>query len=684
MMRIYLICFAVFLAQGLAAQESPLISLPATSFDISAAREQDTIAIPIIPNRGIAPGDIQLAGPSAVWVRFGQRYDQSFLDGIKLSKSADGTKLWAVVDLGILKAAGAYEVRIALEAKGHPPGKDQRQEFNLTFNRPTAKLEAVQTISIHVVGDAVESSDPFQLKGTGNQTSLFHLSLPPPLFPGVKGSALIRFPDTTYTVTAGQDFQADYVIDAGRIADLPLGPTKGTMDINSPALSAPVTVNFEITHTRPKYWIFICLLAGLAAGNFVRLFLSSKRDLEDKREDGYTLLVQIERETTGITDPVFCQTVMNLSTTLKTLLDADGSVFVAGAPKLNALKALITQTNTDYNTAKKTLDDLLKDLQEKTRAISPLFVNNNLSPYLTASLAAAAGYYQQAVVKLGASDGQDAGLLMTATLTSIRTFAGAYCAADGNVHVLIAGFKDGTGYPSAIDSATKDVIRENSTRLEEELTAIQPAGDEAPKLTALIQSIDSVQANLQKLLNFVMEKVSEAFAIVYADPTDPAMIGFKKAFDQWKAAMAMVLTDPLQIFDKGAAVALSNAWPVKKPDAVGRGGAGFVVRAEAPAEDAGEAFLWPWIKASRYLSAGLPVAVRSLIPTPEAGERQAGNNYLLYSIIQTFFLLVVMSLAAYKYYAPSFVGTLDGMLGIFLVAFGTDITVDKVNVWKGS
>ena len=77
------------------------------------------------------------------------------------------------------------------------------------------------------------------------------------------------------------------------------------------------------------------------------------------------------------------------------------------------------------------------------------------------------------------------------------------------------------------------------------------------------------------------------------------------------------------------------------------------------------------------------MAVRSLIPTPEAGERQAGNNYLLYSIIQTFFLLVVMSLAAYKFYAPSFVGTLDGLLGIFLVAFGADITVDKVNVWKG-
>lgn len=76
------------------------------------------------------------------------------------------------------------------------------------------------------------------------------------------------------------------------------------------------------------------------------------------------------------------------------------------------------------------------------------------------------------------------------------------------------------------------------------------------------------------------------------------------------------------------------------------------------------------------------MALRPLIATPEAGERQAGNGYLLYSMIQTLFLLLVMSLAAYKYYAPSFIGTVDDFLGIFLVAFGLDVTIENVSFWR--
>jgi hypothetical protein len=59
-----------------------------------------------------------------------------------------------------------------------------------------------------------------------------------------------------------------YTVD-DRIKDLPPGTTTGRMDINSPSLIAPLTVNFQIIHTRSKRWIFIALLLGVLLGSFI-------------------------------------------------------------------------------------------------------------------------------------------------------------------------------------------------------------------------------------------------------------------------------------------------------------------------------------------------------------------------------------------------------------------------------
>jgi hypothetical protein len=112
------------------------------------------------------------------------------------------------------------------------------------------------------------AQDSLVLRETGHRSSIFGLGLPAPRFTGMDGVDLVRFPAETYSVRAGGILKAAYTVD-DRVKELPLGTTTGRMEINSPSLIAPVTVNFRIIHTRPTHWIFIGLLLGVLCGGVV-------------------------------------------------------------------------------------------------------------------------------------------------------------------------------------------------------------------------------------------------------------------------------------------------------------------------------------------------------------------------------------------------------------------------------
>lgn len=54
------------------------------------------------------------------------------------------------------------------------------------------------------------------------------------------------------------------------------------------------------------------------------------------------------------------------------------------------------------------------------------------------------------------------------------------------------------------------------------------------------------------------------------------------------------------------------------------------------------------------------------------------RNWLLYTGVQTVILVLILALGSYKFYGPSFIGTADELITMFLFAFGLDITVDSV------
>jgi hypothetical protein len=262
MKSFYLFCIICCCGLGLAAQDHSWIELPATSFGISAVAVRDTILIPLIPGPGMEASNLPLVKEAVDWIRLNQLYDITFEDGFLFSIDNRG-RLLVDINLDIIKVPGRYEARIAFSA----PGKDSR-EFNLSFNLPPAKLEALQPVTIQIIGDKIVAQDSLVLRETGHRSSIFGLGLPAPRFTGMDGVDLVRFPAETYSVRAGGILKAAYTVD-DRVKELPPGTTTGRMEINSPSLIAPVTVNFRIIHTRPTNWIFIGLLLGVLCGGVV-------------------------------------------------------------------------------------------------------------------------------------------------------------------------------------------------------------------------------------------------------------------------------------------------------------------------------------------------------------------------------------------------------------------------------
>ena len=131
-----------------------------------------------------------------------------------------------------------------------------------------------------------------------------------------------------------------------------------------------------------------------------------------------------------------------------------------------------------------------------------------------------------------------------------------------------------------------------------------------------------------------------------------------------------MLENPQVIPDPGPAAALEKSWIHRGPALSFLGGS------------ANQELLWSWIPWRPLRSFGSPIAIRGFAPTPANGAKEAGDSYLLYSIIQGALLLAVISLAAYRFYAPTFVGKTEELIGIFLVAFSLDLTVDSVTSIK--
>jgi hypothetical protein len=272
----YLFCIICCCGSPLAAQDHSWIRPAATGFDIPAVAVRDTILIPLIPGQGMEARDLPLVKEAVDWIRLDQLYDITFYDGFLFS--IDRGRLLVDVNLDIIKNPGRYEARIAFSA----PGKVSK-EFTFSFNLPPAKLEALQPVTIHIAGGKIVAQDSLALRETGHRSSIFGLGLPAPRFTGMDSVDLVRFPPETYSVRAGGILKVAYTVD-DRVKELPLGTTTGRMDINSPSLIAPLTVNFQIIHTQSKHWIFIALLLGVLFGSVVGLFVMNKRNLSAKRD----------------------------------------------------------------------------------------------------------------------------------------------------------------------------------------------------------------------------------------------------------------------------------------------------------------------------------------------------------------------------------------------------------------
>lgn len=112
-------------------------------------------------------------------------------------------------------------------------------------------------------------------------------------------------------VTAGGALNLDYAL-----SDFPLGTSTRKVDVNSPQLTTPITVTFEVATRLSPVWIPIIVLVGLFAGWLARIALPWLTEWSRRRALRLRLVDIAQRMRNRYADSILHQTLSGIQATL--------------------------------------------------------------------------------------------------------------------------------------------------------------------------------------------------------------------------------------------------------------------------------------------------------------------------------------------------------------------------------
>jgi hypothetical protein len=664
-MKLFTIISMSFLATThLVAQSKSWISFYANSFELNATHQHDTVRIPMKLDPSIAFKDVKISYNRPIYVRLEKKYDKTYLDGFTLvpqnENAVPGIQIDA--DLSIIRSSGTYELYFAFSA----PQKET-QEFSFSIVRPASRLESQQTVHIVMEGQELKQQDPFVIKETGKLSAISQLQLPPPLFSGANKSDIVTFPSHSYTVSAGSVFHEKYTANKDEISNLPLGKTTGKMEINAPELISPLIVDFEIINKRSKWWIIGLVFLGVFCGAFVRHYVKNKKDLEEKKIEGFDLLEKIKREISVIEDKDFPNEIAGITRDLQIELERKLLPFQEEG-SISKLSTLITDTANRYNDKKKLFEERIKSAKDKLDNLSLLFGYNNLSPAVRLNLHGAEDFYHSALNDLLKANATSAEKKIIFVISEINTFIDSYTK---SILYLLSKIDDDGLFPFVTPQTLKDPIKEKSKEIKTSLDNVKQNPDDVKLLVTSVNAANSVQLNVSSVLAFLKQKIANLFEADFKNDGSPLMGKFRKDFEAWSSDLQNYIENPQDPIDLTSLASLNSSWKEVK---------NAKPAAETKLGNTGISTMntLPWLQSMLDLRRANFIDIDYRSEPIEIGAQQARRSWFLFAAIQSIFLFLLIALAAYRFYAPTFLGTMDEMIAMFLFAFGLDITVDSV------
>jgi hypothetical protein len=657
----------MLLTLSLTAQaQEPWISLYTNTIELDATTEVNTQTIPLKLNKDISIKDVEIENGKPIYIRLGKSYDKTYQDAVTISLIKDAVpSLQIVTKINLLKKSGVYEGLLSFA-----DNKDKKQEVSFTLNRPAAKLEGPQILKLNIVGGEVTLSDPLVLKESGKLSNITGLQLQAPWFAGINSNSVFDFVKMP-KVNAGQPAQVEYRPVTAVLGKFPLGKTSGKFEINAPELADPLLVDVEILRKESVWWLWGTIILGILSGVLLRHYLKDRKELEEKKIEGDELLLKIQGEISGIEDPEFNKEVRALMEPLNNALKEKSTPFSIKKGKLADLDKLIQALMTGYEQKKNDFNALVKGAADKLMALSVIFENNGLAAGIKVGIGNAAQSYTKAKESLLKKNFTIASQEINWVVTGLNKFIEKYTKPVSDTILLVETDKI---LPGIITQPLKDALKKKSTEIKEALPGVKQGTDDMSQLVNSINAADSIQLNYYGMVQLLKENTESLFRKDHNDDDTPLMKDFQKVFTEWQTNLQAVLDDPRTEISTIKLGELDSVWTNVKATCIAGGQRMRDAKEVAPLAP----LTFPWQRAKEFLNGASIITTGVGTNTIAFRTRIARRNWFWVTFFQTLFVFLLITIIVYKLYAPTFIGTWDEIIALFLFAFGLDVTIDNV------
>jgi hypothetical protein len=606
---------------------------------------------------------------------------------------------------------GTYTLRVEARAEGRAP-----RMLELSVVRTPAVVTA-HPVTVEWIRGPFRSgsrpAEPLIVQETSGTSAVANLRVQATSFPGAPGATYGR--GDSVALRPGGTVRIPMRLEGVP----PLGNSEGVLRLRAAELASPVEVPVTLRVRRSYLVLFATILAGLGVGAFSRLYLQSYLELRRVRLQALGVLERIDRERARTADAGFLKAAAETRAALVRAMDESDPA---------ALQEQTSRAHTDLDQAAAGLEARLAEAEASVQQLAAVGKGLFLPPQMAAVVAETGPHLEEARRAVAGRDGATAsGAVARATerLTEIRrplrgwrtdqeTALGILSADAGPLPAPIAAYlreqtvpvlaavrelpEVGPDAGAAEAEAALRVV--DGVRVTEGAVFARIPGAVSAEVERVARALEGLEGRTQSEIDRLKQE-SEDFIRrldeVRGDPdaTIELLAGpaagtlgesLVRAIEAQSAPLAEDETARLREllssgnYAEAAREAVRLRRQAAAPAATRLGSRG---PSGAAGEAAAESPEFPYLPGVapplRFAQpASSPAIVRSFFRERPLDAVRARTKWEITraSAVRWVLLAAVLTVVAFVFYAPAFVGTWQELAGIFLWAVGLNVTLD--------
>jgi len=491
-----------------AAGQTGLIKLDGgLKYEISNLSDEYALRIPITLESGVKTVKL-----SKIDVFLGDKHDLNIFEAFQvvLNGTTDENNAVPAITVTVKTTnleQGTYKLLMLVE-QTDPPDASKKQNISLDLILPATKIQMLGALKFG-------QTNPFigNLENSGNMT----LSL---LQTTARRTVLRDFTAVQATLNRADNeptaakvlFQPLANTTSPDLKEMtisldgvfPLGTTTGTALINSPQLSEPISVPFEIKVRRPEYYILITIIIGLIASFFVRTIAQKQIDLYKAREKATEAIETLQKEWNNRQDEVFRNRINDEITNIEQK---------KAGKDIAALTNVVTAANTAFSDALTELGTRRLQTQVLIENMNQLLIAAQSLPKEFAEILSIKSRLDAAKIDIGTDNVGAADEKLKSLISELHGKVKSVLPVwRPKMETFLSSLKNLS--PFLASASIEDNLNQNFTDLSSKIKAIAPAANPTiENLESLTDTLSDIHLRIKELL--ISVELNLAYTITF-------------------------------------------------------------------------------------------------------------------------------------------------------------------------